>query len=49
MVDTEVDPETGHVKIVRYTVFQDAGKAVHPDPMSKASSRAARCRASAGR
>jgi CO/xanthine dehydrogenase Mo-binding subunit len=31
MVDTEVDPETGAVKILRYTVFQDAGKAVHPD------------------
>ncbi len=30
MVDSEVDPETGHVKILRYTVFQDAGKAVHP-------------------
>lgn len=29
--DTEVDPETGHTKIVRYTVFQDAGKAIHPD------------------
>ena len=31
MVDTEVDPDTGATKIVRYTVFQDAGKAVHPD------------------
>jgi len=30
MVDTEVDPETGAVKILRYTVFQDAGKAIHP-------------------
>ncbi len=30
IVDTEVDPETGSVKILRYTVFQDAGKAVHP-------------------
>jgi CO/xanthine dehydrogenase Mo-binding subunit len=30
MVDTEVDPETGAVKVIRYTVFQDAGKAVHP-------------------
>jgi CO/xanthine dehydrogenase Mo-binding subunit len=28
--DAEVDPETGAVKIVRYTVVQDAGKAVHP-------------------
>ncbi|NJM93101.1 MAG: xanthine dehydrogenase family protein molybdopterin-binding subunit, partial [Rhodospirillaceae bacterium] len=26
----EVDPETGATKIVRYTVLQDAGKAVHP-------------------
>ncbi|MEM7074624.1 MAG: xanthine dehydrogenase family protein molybdopterin-binding subunit [Pseudomonadota bacterium] len=31
MVDAEVDPETGAAKILRYTVFQDAGKAVHPD------------------
>ncbi len=30
MVDSEVDPETGRVKILRYTVFQDAGKAIHP-------------------
>jgi len=30
MVDVEVDPETGFVKILRYTVVQDAGKAVHP-------------------
>ena len=30
IADTEVDPETGAVKIIRYTVFQDAGKAVHP-------------------
>ncbi len=30
IVDVEVDPETGAVKILRYTVFQDAGKAVHP-------------------
>jgi CO/xanthine dehydrogenase Mo-binding subunit len=30
LVDTEIDPETGYVKILRYTVFQDAGKAVHP-------------------
>jgi CO/xanthine dehydrogenase Mo-binding subunit len=28
--DVEVDPETGAVKVVRYTVVQDAGKAVHP-------------------
>jgi len=31
LVDVEVDPETGYTKILRYTVFQDAGKAVHPD------------------
>lgn len=31
LVDTEVDRETGATKILRYTVFQDAGKAVHPD------------------
>ncbi|MFA8440918.1 xanthine dehydrogenase family protein molybdopterin-binding subunit [Yoonia sp.] len=31
LCDTEVDRETGAVKILRYTVFQDAGKAVHPD------------------
>jgi CO/xanthine dehydrogenase Mo-binding subunit len=28
--DAEVDPETGHTKILRYTVIQDAGKAIHP-------------------
>ena len=28
--DVEVDPETGYTKVVRYTVIQDAGKAVHP-------------------
>jgi CO/xanthine dehydrogenase Mo-binding subunit len=28
--DIEVDPETGGSKILRYTVVQDAGKAVHP-------------------
>ncbi len=31
LVDLEVDPETGRTTILRYTVFQDAGKAVHPD------------------
>lgn len=29
--DVEVDPETGRAQIVRYTVVQDAGKAIHPD------------------
>lgn len=28
--DVEVDPETGHVKVLRYTTAQDAGRAVHP-------------------
>ena len=28
--DVEVDPETGGVRVVRYTAVQDAGKAVHP-------------------
>ena len=28
--DLEVDPETGLTRVVRYTVIQDAGKAVHP-------------------
>jgi CO/xanthine dehydrogenase Mo-binding subunit len=27
--DVEVDPETGRVEVVRYTVVQDAGRAVH--------------------
>ena len=30
LVDVEVDTETGHVEILRYTVAQDAGKAIHP-------------------
>ena len=30
LVDVETDLETGHIKILRYTVFQDAGKAIHP-------------------
>ena len=30
LVDIEVDPETGLTKVLRYTVFQDAGKAIHP-------------------
>lgn len=29
--DAEVDPETGRTTITRYTVIQDAGKAIHPD------------------
>jgi len=30
MTDAEVDRETGRVQIKRYTVVQDAGKAIHP-------------------
>ena len=30
VVDVEVDPETGKVSILRFTVAQDAGKAIHP-------------------
>jgi CO/xanthine dehydrogenase Mo-binding subunit len=30
VVDVEVDPETGGVKILRYLVVQDAGRAIHP-------------------
>jgi len=28
--DVEVDKETGHVKILRYTATQDVGRAIHP-------------------
>jgi CO/xanthine dehydrogenase Mo-binding subunit len=28
--DIEVDPDTGATRVLRYTVIQDAGKAVHP-------------------
>ena len=30
LCDTRVDPETGETRVTRYTVVQDAGKAVHP-------------------
>ena len=30
IADVEVDKETGGVRVARYTVIQDAGKAVHP-------------------
>jgi len=30
IVDAEVDGETGQTKVTRYTVVQDAGKAIHP-------------------
>ena len=29
-VDVEVDPETGKLEILRYTIAQDCGKAIHP-------------------
>jgi CO/xanthine dehydrogenase Mo-binding subunit len=29
-VDVEVDPETGKVRILRATIAQDAGRAIHP-------------------
>ena len=32
IVDVEVDKETGRVDIKRYTVVEDAGKAIHPAP-----------------
>jgi len=30
IVDVEVDRETGKAKILRYTAFQDVGRAIHP-------------------
>jgi len=30
MCDVEVDPETGHVKILRFVAAQDCGRAIHP-------------------
>ena len=30
LCDLEVDPETGHVSVVRYTAAQDVGRAIHP-------------------
>lgn len=30
LCDVEVDPDTGHVKILRWTAFQDVGRAIHP-------------------
>ncbi len=30
LVDVEIDPETGRTTIIRYTVIQDAGRAIHP-------------------
>jgi xanthine dehydrogenase molybdenum-binding subunit len=48
IVDVEVDPETGKTTILRYTAVQDVGTAIHP-ATSRGRSRAAPCRASAGR
>ena len=31
IADVEVDQETGRITVSRYTVVQDAGKAIHPD------------------
>ncbi|MEE2760595.1 MAG: xanthine dehydrogenase family protein molybdopterin-binding subunit [Pseudomonadota bacterium] len=31
LVDVEVDKASGHVKVLRYTVFQDVGRAISPD------------------
>jgi CO/xanthine dehydrogenase Mo-binding subunit len=28
--DVEVDPETGHTSVIRYTSIQDVGRAIHP-------------------
>ena len=42
IVDVGVDRETGRVSIERYTVIQDAGKAVHPSLRGRAD--AGRCR-----
>lgn len=30
VADVEVDPQTGKVKVLRYTVFQDVGRAINP-------------------
>ena len=30
IADVEVDPETGKITVLRYTTFQDVGRAVHP-------------------
>ncbi|MBM3933816.1 MAG: xanthine dehydrogenase family protein molybdopterin-binding subunit [SAR202 cluster bacterium] len=30
IVDVQVDPETGKVRILRYTALQDVGRAIHP-------------------
>ncbi|MCY3902828.1 MAG: xanthine dehydrogenase family protein molybdopterin-binding subunit [Caldilineaceae bacterium] len=30
LVDIEIDPETGKITILRYTIAQDVGKAIHP-------------------
>ena len=39
VVDVEVDPETGKVDILRFTAFQDAGRAIHPSYVGRSSAR----------
>ena len=46
LVDVEVDRDTGAVKVLRYTIIQDAGKAIFPDYV-KAQFHGAAVRASA--
>jgi CO/xanthine dehydrogenase Mo-binding subunit len=31
VADIEVDPETGEIKLLRYTTFQDVGRCINPD------------------
>lgn len=31
LVDVEVDPETGQTRVLRYSIFVDVGRAIHPD------------------
>ena len=47
-VDVAVDPETGKVDILRYTIAQDAGTAIHPGLCRRADAGGASCRALAG-
>jgi len=48
IADVEVDPETGFVKILRYTAVQDVGRAIHPSYV-EGQIQGAPFRASAGR
>src|SRR5215468_3332072 len=49
IVDVEVDQELGRVDIKRYTVVEDAGKAIHRLQVEGQYQGGAPCRASAGR